>query len=241
MILLLREHRTFIFALSLLQEIDLSLEICWKLSSWFHWQSLNPECGCLSNMNLEESHSSIPDAKTTSANHSLTSGGPVDPVVTSLRKETFQELNFDACGQGSNSYVSASFLFEILSSVTNRGSDQAVEVDGTCLHGLPPAGRKGWNGESTFSVVVVDEQMSNARSSALLSSSCFPPPPSLVSLITSVFQESQAVVAYDISRWRETANSSALITACPTRSNGSWNLSSKDVIATGLQLCLLVF
>ena len=35
----------------------------------------------------------------------------VDPVVTSLRKETFQELNFDASGQVSNSNFSASILF----------------------------------------------------------------------------------------------------------------------------------
>ena len=50
----------------------------------------------LSNTNPEWSNSPM-----------LNHRGWVDP----RRKETFQELNFDACGQGSNSNVSASFLF----------------------------------------------------------------------------------------------------------------------------------
>ena len=70
----------------------------------------------------------------------LTIGGPIknefDPVVTSLRKETFQEQNFDACGLSSNSDFSASFLFEVLSLPTNRVSDKAAEVDGTGSHGV---------------------------------------------------------------------------------------------------------
>ena len=61
-------------------------------------------------------------------------------------------LNFDSCGQGSNSNFSSSFLFEVLSSASDRVSDKAVAVDGTCSHGLPSAGLNGGNGESTFSV-----------------------------------------------------------------------------------------
>ena len=46
----------------------------------------------------------------------------------------------DACGHCSNFNVFASFLFEVLSSVTDRVSDKAVEIHGTCSHGLPSAG-----------------------------------------------------------------------------------------------------
>ena len=58
-------------------------------------------------------------------------------------------FTLDACGQGSNSNFFASFPSEVLSSVTDRVSDKAVEVDGICSHGLPSAGRNGRNGEST--------------------------------------------------------------------------------------------
>ena len=51
-------------------------------------------------------------------------------------KRLFQELNFDACGQGSNSNLSASFLVQLHSSATVRVSDKAAEVDGICSHGL---------------------------------------------------------------------------------------------------------
>ena len=64
--------------------------------------------------------------------------------ITSLRKETFQELKFDSCGQGSNSNFSAS--------ATDRVSDKVVDIDGLCSHGLSSAGRNVGNGESTFSV-----------------------------------------------------------------------------------------
>ena len=63
-------------------------------------------------------------------------------------------MNFDACGQSSTSNVSASFLFEVLSSATDRVSDRAVEVDGLCSHGLPSAGGDFCHGESTVSVGV---------------------------------------------------------------------------------------
>ena len=52
------------------------------------------------------------------------------------RKETFQELNFDACGLGSNSNFSASLLV-LMSSATDHVSDRATEVDEICYHGLP--------------------------------------------------------------------------------------------------------
>ena len=69
-------------------------------------------------------------------------------------KESFQELNFDACGQGSNSNFSASFLFEVLLSTSDRVFDKAVEVDGICFHGLMSAGRDVCNGELNFAVGV---------------------------------------------------------------------------------------
>ena len=125
---------------------------------------------CLSNLNPAYFNSSFTRCQ---FNDSLTNRRWVDPVVPSLRKETFQELTFDACGQGSNSNFSALFPFEVPSSVTDRVSDKAVEVDGTCSHGLLSADRHDWNGESAFSVgvkdyeqsilMVVDEEMNNAR------------------------------------------------------------------------------
>ena len=96
---------------------------------------------CLS----KKSDSAARDAKSISADHSLINRGRADPVVSPLQTETFHELNFDACGQRSNSSFSASFVVEALSSVTDRVSDTAVEVDGICSHGLCSAGHNGWN------------------------------------------------------------------------------------------------
>ena len=87
----------------------------------------------------------VPDAKAISADRSLIKRGRADPVDIPLRTETFQELNFDACGSLSNSNCSASLVVEALSSVTDRMSDSAVEVDGTCSHGLRSADHNGWN------------------------------------------------------------------------------------------------
>ena len=86
-------------------------------------------------------------AMSISGNQSLINRGWVAPGVTSQQKETFHELNFDACGQGSNSNFSAPFLFEILSSVL----DGALDVYGICSHGLPSAGCDVCHGEWTFS------------------------------------------------------------------------------------------
>ena len=167
-----------------------------------------------------------------------------------LRKEPFQELNFDASGQFLNSNFSASFLFEVLSPVTDRVSDKAVEVDGNCSHGLPAAARNGWNGESLFLsastvannpfLIVVHEQMSNARRSPQLSSSCFVPPLPWQVWLLRVFQESQAVVASDISLWREVAYCCALITAgLPLRFLGNFRSKTSPwapQFATGLSV-----
>ena len=98
----------------------------------------------VSNVNPEKSNSSVPAAKSMPANDWLINRGCVDPDITSLRKETFQELKFDSCGQGSNSNFSAS--------ATDRVSDKVVDIDGLCSHGLSSAGRNVGNGESTFSV-----------------------------------------------------------------------------------------
>ena len=53
---------------------------------------------------------------------------------------------------------------------------------------------------------------------------------SFVRLITSLFQESQAVVARGISRLRAAARSCALIIVCLSLSEVSWELSFRDVI-----------
>ena len=98
----------------------------------------------VSNVNPEKSNSSVPAAKSMPANDWLINRGCVDPDITSLRKDTFQELKFDSCGQGSNSNFSAS--------ATDRVSDKVVDIDGLCSHGLSSAGRNVGNGESTFSV-----------------------------------------------------------------------------------------
>ena len=91
--------------------------------------------------------SSTFSAVSISGNQSLINRGGVAPDITSRRKETFHELNFDGCGQGSNSNVSAPILFEILSSVL----DGALDVHGICSHGLPSAGCDVCHGEWIFS------------------------------------------------------------------------------------------
>ena len=69
-------------------------------------------------------------------------------------KEPFQESNLDACGQGSNSNFSGSFLFEELTSTIDRVSDRTKEIDGICSHGLSPAGRDVCDEQSILSIDV---------------------------------------------------------------------------------------
>ena len=127
------------------------------------------------------------------------------------------------------------FFLRHFSSLTDRVSDKAVEVDGNVPmdYFLRVA-----TAETVSQLVlltqrvankpfltVADEQMSNAKSSLLLSSSCLAPPTSWVSHVTAGFQEAQAVDSCDISRWREPAHCCALITACLSLPVVSWKLS----------------
>ena len=59
-----------------------------------------------------------------------------------------------AAGPQSNSHFPAFSPIEIFSSVTERVSDIAVEVDRIRSHGLPSAGRDVCSGGSTLSVGV---------------------------------------------------------------------------------------
>ena len=69
-------------------------------------------------------------------------------VATGIEDEELElvlktSFTLDSCGHCSDSNFSASFLFEVLSSVTDRVSEKAVGVDGICSHGLPSVGRSG--------------------------------------------------------------------------------------------------
>ena len=89
-------------------------------------------------------------ARSIYAKHSVINRGWVDPGITSRRQETFQGKNLDACGQGSNSNFSGSFVVEVLSSALDRVSHWAVQIDGMCSNGLPSAWHDVCNGESIF-------------------------------------------------------------------------------------------
>ena len=64
------------------------------------------------------------------------------------------DFTLDACGHWPTSNFSAAFLFEVLSWVTERVSDKATDVVGTCSDRLPSAGRDVCNGEPILSVGV---------------------------------------------------------------------------------------
>ena len=114
------------------------------------WVSIS-NSWCLSNTNLEGSGSSMRAATSNSANQSTINRRWVDPDFTSRWKDIFQDLDLDACGQGSNSNFSASFDVEELLSATDRVSHRSWEVDGMCFHGLHSSGRDACNGKSTIS------------------------------------------------------------------------------------------
>ena len=100
-------------------------------------------------------------------------------------------------------------LFQELSSATDRVSDRLVEVNGSCSYGsllqlamyvmenqLFMSAQSVANIANNPSLVVVEEQMRNAKGSAVLFVLCSAT--SLVSLITTFFQEAQAVDSCDI-------------------------------------------
>ena len=133
-----------------------------------------------------------------------------------------------------------SFL-RYFSAWTDRVSDKAVEVDRICSHGLPSAGRNGWNGEWTNLFcrreglrticswcLWMNRWVMRGALPAILFVLCSAT--SLVSLHTPSFQELQSDDACDMSLWRELATCCALITACLSLSEFSWKLSSGDAI-----------
>ena len=180
---------------------------------------------CLSNTNPEWSNCPVLAAKSISVNHLRINGRWVDLDITSLRKETFQELNFDACGQGTNSNLSGFCPFRSTFignwSRVRQGSKSRWNmlpwtafcgsrclkwwIDSFCRRkGLRTIcawwwWRNRWVLQTVFSCYTLRALLRH---------------PSFVSLFTSFFQESQAVVACDISCWGPVASSCALMTAC---------------------------
>ena len=199
---------------------------------------------CLSKTNPEPPNSLMLAASSISGGHSLIDRWWVDPDGTSRRKETFHEFYFDACGQGSNSNLSASFLFWS-TFITNSSSVAwssrsrfnmlpCVAFCGSrCLYWKINSfsWRKGlriifswWRCRNRWTVHSV---------SPTLFSSCFAPV--LFRKFFSFSRNHRLALPATVYFWRVAASSCAQITACLSLPEVSWKLSIRDVIMSSQQ------